>query len=45
VRYVEDKKKATLAEFDKEEAEWRETAERQSGKLLPAAILYGKARA
>jgi hypothetical protein len=29
VRYVEDMKKATLAEFDKEEAEWRETAERQ----------------
>jgi hypothetical protein len=29
VRYVEDMEKATLAEFDKEEAEWRETAERQ----------------
>jgi hypothetical protein len=29
VRYVEDMKKATLAEFDKEEAEWRGTAERQ----------------
>jgi hypothetical protein len=29
VRYVEDLDKATLAEFDKEEAEWRETAERQ----------------
>ena len=30
MRYVEDmKKKATLAEFDKEEAKWRETAERQ----------------
>jgi len=29
VRYVEDMKKATLAEFDKEEAEWRATAERQ----------------
>ena len=29
MRYVEDMKKATLAEFDKEEAEWRETAERQ----------------
>jgi hypothetical protein len=29
VRYVEDMKKATLPEFDKEEAEWRETAERQ----------------
>ena len=29
MRYVEEMKKATLAEFDKEEAEWRETAERQ----------------
>jgi hypothetical protein len=29
VRYIEDMKKATLAKFDKEEAEWRETAERQ----------------
>jgi hypothetical protein len=29
VRYVEHMKKATLVEFDKEEAEWRETAERQ----------------
>jgi hypothetical protein len=29
VRYIEDMKKATLAEFDKEEATWRETAERQ----------------
>jgi uncharacterized phage-like protein YoqJ len=29
VRYVEDMENATLAEFDKEEAEWRETAERQ----------------
>ena len=29
MRYVEDMKKATLAEFDREEAEWRETAERQ----------------
>jgi hypothetical protein len=29
VRYMEEMKKATLAEFDKEEAEWRETAERQ----------------
>jgi hypothetical protein len=29
VRYVEEMKKATLAEFDKEEAEWRENAERQ----------------
>ena len=29
MRYVEDMKKATLAEFDKAEAEWRETAERQ----------------
>ena len=29
MRYLEDMKKATLAEFDKEEAEWRETAERQ----------------
>jgi hypothetical protein len=29
VRYVEDMRKATLAEFDKVEAEWRETAERQ----------------
>jgi hypothetical protein len=29
VRYVEDMKKATLAEFDQEEAEWRETAEGQ----------------
>jgi len=26
---MEEMKKATLAEFDKEEAEWRETAERQ----------------
>ena len=29
MRYVEGMKKATLAEFDKEEATWRETAERQ----------------
>ena len=29
MRYVEDMKKATLAEFDQEEAEWRETAEGQ----------------
>ena len=29
MRYLEDMKKATLAEFDKEEAEWRETAEQQ----------------
>ena len=29
MRYLEDMTKATLAEFDKEEAEWRETAERQ----------------
>jgi hypothetical protein len=29
VRYVEDMKNATLAEFDKAEAEWREIAERQ----------------
>jgi hypothetical protein len=29
VRYVEEMKKATQAEFDKEEAEWRENAERQ----------------
>jgi hypothetical protein len=29
VRYVEDMRRATRAEFDKEEAEWRETAERQ----------------
>jgi hypothetical protein len=29
VRYVEDMRKATLADFDKAEAEWRETAERQ----------------
>ena len=29
MRYMEEMKKATLAEFDKEEAEWRETAERQ----------------
>ena len=29
VRYVEELKKARLAEFDKEEAEWRENAERQ----------------
>ena len=29
MRYLEDMKKATLAEFDKEEAELRETAERQ----------------
>ncbi len=29
MRYVEEMKKATLPEFDKEEAEWRETAERQ----------------
>jgi hypothetical protein len=26
---VEEMKKATIADFDKEEAEWRETAERQ----------------
>ena len=29
MRYVEDMRKATLAEFDKEEAERREHAERQ----------------
>ena len=29
MRYVEEMKKATIADFDKEEAEWRETAERQ----------------
>ena len=29
MRYVEEMKKATLPEFDKAEAEWRETAERQ----------------
>jgi hypothetical protein len=29
VRYLDEMKKATLAEFHKEEAEWRETAERQ----------------
>ena len=29
MRYVEGMKKATLAEFDKEEATWRETAEGQ----------------
>ena len=29
MRYVEEMRKAALAEFDKEEAEWRETAERQ----------------
>ena len=29
MRYVEDMRRATLAEFDDEEAEWRETAERQ----------------
>ena len=29
VRHVEGMKKATLAEFDKEEATWRETAEGQ----------------
>lgn len=29
MRYVEDIEKATLAEFYEEEAEWRETAERQ----------------
>ena len=29
MRYVEDMMKATLAEFDREEAEWRKTAERQ----------------
>jgi hypothetical protein len=33
VRYVEDMEKATLAEFDKEEAEWRKTAERQVSNL------------
>jgi len=33
VRYVEDMEKATLAEFDKEEAEWQETAERQVSNL------------
>jgi hypothetical protein len=29
MRYIEDMKKATLGEFDKVEAEWREIAERQ----------------
>ena len=29
MRYVEEMKKATLAEFDQEEAEWRETTEGQ----------------
>ena len=29
MRYIEDMKKAALAEFNKEEAEWREIAERQ----------------
>ena len=29
MRYVEEMKKATLAEFHQEEAEWRETAEEQ----------------
>jgi hypothetical protein len=29
VRYVEDMRKATLDQFDKAEAEWREIAERQ----------------
>jgi len=29
VRYVEEMRRATLAEFDQEEAEWRETAEGQ----------------
>ena len=29
MRYVEEMRKATLAEFDQEEAEWRETAEGQ----------------
>ena len=29
MRYVEDMRKATLADFDKAEAEWRGTAERQ----------------
>ena len=33
MRYVEDMNKATLAEFDKEEAEWRETAEHQVSNL------------
>jgi hypothetical protein len=33
VLYVEDTAKATLAEFDKEEAEWRKTAERQVSNL------------
>ena len=33
MRYVEDMEKAALAEFDKEEAEWRETAERQVSNL------------
>jgi hypothetical protein len=33
VRYVEDMDKATIAEFDKEEAEWREAAERQVSSL------------
>jgi hypothetical protein len=33
VHYVEDMEKATLAEFDREEAEWRETAERQVSNL------------
>ncbi len=29
MRYLDEMKNATLAEFRKEEAEWRETAERQ----------------
>jgi hypothetical protein len=29
MRYVEDMRKATLAEWDKAEAEWRDIAERQ----------------
>lgn len=33
MRYVEDMEKVTLAEFDKEEAEWRKTAERQVSNL------------
>jgi hypothetical protein len=40
VRYVEEMKKATLAEFDKEEAEWRENAERQVLKAPLCAVRH-----
>jgi hypothetical protein len=33
MRYLQNMKRATLEEFDEEEAEWRETAERQVENL------------